>query len=65
MRVECNHDRVAVEFCGQLFYPLEKGLVAFMDPIKVSDCYRRVFEFALDGIDSVKHLHDIETPSWK
>jgi hypothetical protein len=36
-----------------------------MDPIEVADCDCRVFEFALDGLDSVKHLHAVETPSGK
>jgi hypothetical protein len=65
MRVECNHNRFAVELFCQLLYSLKERLVSLMDPIEVAYSDRRVFEFALDGLDSVKHLHVDETPSGK
>ena len=65
MRVECNHCRLAVEFLSQLLYSLEKRLMTLMDTVEVADCDCRVLEFALDGLDSVKNLHAVETPSGK
>ena len=65
MRVECNHNRFAVELFCQLLYSLKERLVSLVNPIEVADRDCRVFEFALDGLDSVKHLHAAETPSGK